>query len=72
MNNKLMERRQRGQLKCVICGKKLRRFPTKNVYSKVINGVRHYQIFDKDSGYQGTWFIDRHLKCADKTGGKNE
>lgn len=60
---KLFWKRQHGMLKCIVCGKKLKRLPSNLVQEEVINGIRYLAYHSEFSGYSGLDTINKHLEC---------
>ena len=63
---KMIWKRQHGILKCRVCKKKLKRFPSKFVYSEVIDGQTHSILNQENSGHRGIDTLDLHLKCLNE------
>ena len=60
--NELLKRQQ-GRMKCKICGKKLKRFPSNRILSGIIDGKMEMTLLTEYTGYD---FIDMHRKCWEK------
>jgi len=56
-------KRQHGLLKCKVCGKKLKRFSSKDILEERINGKIHMAYLVETSGFSGLDVIDNHLNC---------
>jgi hypothetical protein len=56
-------KRQHGMLRCIICGKKLKRLPSYLFEVKKINGKICMVYHSEYSGHMGWDTIDKHIRC---------
>ena len=64
-------KRQHGMLRCKICGKKLKRFSSKDILEEKIDGKLHMAYLVETSGFSGLDIVDNHLNCLKQEGGNS-